>query len=39
MAHAGKKLRVQNPNDSAIEYDGVYLKLEVLDKTFATGVS
>lgn len=33
------KLRVQNPNDTPIEYDGVYLKLEVLDKTFATGVS
>ena len=33
------KLRVQNPNDSTIDYDGVYLKLEVLDKPFATGVS
>jgi len=33
------KLRVQNPNDAPIEYDGVYLKLDVLDKTFATGVS
>jgi hypothetical protein len=33
------KLRVQNPNDAAVEYDGIYLKLEVLDKTFATGVS
>ncbi len=33
------KLRVQNPNDSPVEYDGVYLKLDVLDKTFATGVS
>jgi len=33
------KLRVQNPNDTPIDYDGVYLKLEVLDKTFATGVS
>ena len=33
------KLRVQNPNDAPIEYDGVYVKLDVLDKTFATGVS
>ena len=33
------KLRVQNPNDAPVEYDGVYVKLEVLDKTFATGVS
>ena len=33
------KLRVQNPNDSPVEYDGVYLKLDVLDSTFATGVS
>ena len=33
------KLRVQNPNDTPLDYDGVYLKLEVLDKTFATGVS
>jgi LEA14-like dessication related protein len=33
------KLRVQNPNDEPLNYDGVYLKLEVLDKTFATGVS
>ncbi len=33
------KLRVQNPNDAPIQYDGVYLKLDVLDKTFASGVS
>jgi LEA14-like dessication related protein len=33
------KLRVQNPNDAPIDYDGVYVKLEVLGKTFATGVS
>jgi LEA14-like dessication related protein len=33
------KLRVQNPNDAPLEYDGVYVRLEVLDKTFATGVS
>ena len=33
------KLRVQNPNDAALDYDGVYVKLDVLDKTFATGVT
>jgi LEA14-like dessication related protein len=33
------KLRVQNPNDAPVEYDGVYLKLDVMDKTFASGVS
>ena len=33
------KLRVQNPNDAPVEYDGLYLKLDVLDMTLATGVS
>jgi LEA14-like dessication related protein len=33
------KLRVQNPNDSPVEYDGVYIKVEVLDRTLGTGVS
>ena len=33
------KLRVQNPNDAPIEYTGVYVELEVQDRTFATGVS
>ena len=33
------KLRIQNPNDSPVEYDGVYLKVDVLDRTLATGVS
>jgi LEA14-like dessication related protein len=33
------KLRVQNPNDAPVEYDGAYLRLDVLDNTFATGVS
>ncbi len=33
------KLRVQNPNDAPIDYDGVYVKLDVQGKTFATGVS
>ncbi|RZI44679.1 water stress/hypersensitive response domain-containing protein [Herbaspirillum sp. HC18] len=33
------KLRVQNPNDTPIEYDGVYVKMDVQDKTLASGVS
>jgi len=33
------KLRVQNPNQSPIDFTGAYVKLEVLDKTFASGVS
>jgi LEA14-like dessication related protein len=33
------KLRVQNPNDSAIDYNGVSVKFDVAGKTFATGVS
>src|SRR5262249_20992545 len=33
------KLRVQNPNGATLEYDGVYVKLDVLDKTFGSGVS
>ena len=33
------KLRIQNPNDAPIEYDGVALKIDVQGKTFATGVS
>lgn len=33
------KLRVQNPNDVPIEYDGVYLRLAVAERTVATGVS
>lgn len=33
------KLRVQNPNDTPVEYDGVSLKLDVLGKSFASGVS
>ena len=33
------KLRVQNPNDAPVEYDGVFVKLDVQGKTFATGVS
>src|SRR5512143_2279520 len=33
------KLRVQNPNEAPIEYDGVAVHLDVLGKTFASGVS
>jgi LEA14-like dessication related protein len=33
------KLRVQNPNAAPIEFIGVYVQLDVLDRTFATGVS
>jgi LEA14-like dessication related protein len=33
------KLRVQNPNDSAIDYDGVALDLDVNGRAFASGVS
>ena len=33
------KLRVQNPNDAPVDYDGVYVKLDVQGKTFATGLS
>ena len=33
------KLRVQNPNPTPVSYDGTYVKLEVQDRTFATGVS
>ena len=33
------KLRVQNPNDTPITYDGIYVELEVRGSSFATGVS
>lgn len=33
------KLRVQNPNDGAVEFDGTALELEVNGKTLASGVS
>lgn len=33
------KLRVQNPNDTPVVFDGVYVNLEVQGRTFATGVS
>lgn len=33
------RLRVQNPNPDPISFSGAYVKVEVQDKTFATGVS
>ncbi|MFY7864710.1 LEA type 2 family protein [Roseateles sp.] len=33
------KLRVQNPNAAAIEYEGVALELDLNGKSFASGVS
>lgn len=33
------RLRLQNPNDQAIDYTGTAVTLEVAGKTFATGVS
>lgn len=33
------KLRVQNPNTQPIEYHGVYVRLDVMNSVFATGVS
>ncbi len=33
------KLRVQNPNDAAIDYDGVFVQMDVKGRSFASGVS
>ena len=33
------KLRVQNPNDAPVEFDGVSVELDVQGKSFASGVS
>jgi len=33
------KLRVQNPNDAPVDYNGVALEMDVEGKTFASGVS
>lgn len=33
------KLRLQNPNDAALDFDGVSLSLDLRGTTFATGVS
>lgn len=33
------KLRVQNPNDAPVDYNGVAVEMDVQGKTFATGVA
>jgi LEA14-like dessication related protein len=33
------KLRVQNPNDTPIDYDGISIAMNVQGRTFASGVS
>ncbi len=33
------KLRVQNPNDSPVDFNGASLNLDVMDRRFASGVS
>lgn len=33
------KLRVQNPNDAPIEYNGLFIELDINGSSFATGVS
>jgi len=33
------KLRIQNPNDDPVRYDGVFVELELEDKGFGSGVS
>jgi LEA14-like dessication related protein len=33
------KLRVQNPNDAPVDYNGVAVEMKVQGRTFATGVS
>ena len=35
----GVKLRVQNPNDDAIDYDGAHVQLNVEGRSCASGVS
>lgn len=37
--HLLVKLRLQNPNDAAVDYDGVALSLSVNDRRLASGVS
>ncbi len=32
-------LRVQNPNETALEFDGVFIDLELEDRSFGSGVS
>ena len=33
------KLRIQNPNQAPIEYNGIYVELDVQNKSLASGVS
>ena len=33
------RLRVQNPNDAPIEYDGIYVELDVQNRSLGSGVS
>ena len=33
------KLRVQNPNDTSVDYDGVAVNMDVQGRSFASGVS
>ena len=33
------RLRVQNPNDAPIEYDGIYVEIDVQNKSLGSGVS
>jgi LEA14-like dessication related protein len=33
------KLRVQNPNDQPVEFDGIHLELDIRGSAFASGVS
>jgi len=33
------KLRIQNPNDSPLEFNGLFVQMDVQGKSFATGVS
>jgi LEA14-like dessication related protein len=38
-AHVQLKLRVQNPNETPIDYNGVYVELLVQNKSLASGVT
>jgi LEA14-like dessication related protein len=37
--HMQLKLRVQNPNDTPIAYSGIYVELDLQNKSFGSGVS
>jgi LEA14-like dessication related protein len=38
-AHMQLKLRVKNPNDTPIEYNGIYVQIDVQNKSLASGMS